>query len=61
VPIDFFRARLPEDVATEIHQLGIEARPETDILAAIRVGRDELPVLVTGSNYLVGAVLRAIG
>ena len=61
VPIDFFRARPPEDVATEIRQLGIEARPETDILAAIRVGRGELPVLVTGSNYLVGAVLRAIG
>jgi len=61
VPIDFFRARLPEDVATEIHQLGIEARAETDILAAICAGRGELPVLVTGSNYLVGAVLRAIG
>lgn len=61
VPIDFFRAWPPEYVASEVRQLGIDASAETDILAAIRATREELPVLVTGSNYLVGAVLRAIG
>jgi len=61
VPIDFFRARSPEDVAQELVQLGIAAQAQTDILAAILATRKELPVLVTGSNYLVGAVLLALG
>jgi dihydrofolate synthase/folylpolyglutamate synthase len=61
VPIDFHRACPPDRTTTELSRLGVDATEhrsvEDGIAAAIESG---LPVLVTGSFYLVGEVITAL-
>lgn len=65
-PIDFYRARPPVEVATALADLGIPAEPADSVRDAMNAAQEDaerrgVPVLVTGSFYLVGAVGRELG
>lgn len=65
VPVDFFRALPPDQTAEALRpllpQVDAFETPLDGIVAACREAADDDVVLVTGSNYVVGAVLRATG
>ena len=61
VPIDFHRSMDPKDLASQMTTLGFNARPFETVRAAIDAARfDEETevVLVCGSFYLVGEIMR---
>ncbi|HVL38675.1 MAG TPA: hypothetical protein VM328_04710, partial [Fimbriimonadaceae bacterium] len=61
-PIDFHRAIPAGELAGRLRRLGLHTRPHESVAAAVEAASAEgLPVLVTGSFYLVGEVGRLIG
>lgn len=59
VPIDFFRARMPEDTAQELRAILPDVRVAASMTDALQAGAGR-PILVTGSNYLAGDALRTL-
>jgi dihydrofolate synthase/folylpolyglutamate synthase len=65
IPIDYFRTRTPEEVCQAVSAVGVKAHSHPHLLdgleeALARATQMNLPVLVTGSYYLVGEILRRI-
>jgi dihydrofolate synthase/folylpolyglutamate synthase len=64
VPIDSPRSRTPEQTATLLRSLGgnpvVEERLASGLTTATQLARGDLIVVVTGSYYLVGDVLRLL-
>jgi dihydrofolate synthase/folylpolyglutamate synthase len=61
VPIDFHRSRTANDVAKSLGSSGVKATPMKSIRAALRAALQSAEsdlILVTGSYYLVGEVMR---
>jgi dihydrofolate synthase/folylpolyglutamate synthase len=62
VPIDVPRSRPVEETTLALRRLGISANPHPTVEAGLAKAKvQNLPVLVTGSFYLVGEVGRALG
>ena len=63
-PIEFHRRRDPDETATVLNQLGVRseaaASVEEALLRCAEISGSDVPILVTGSFYLVGEVARAI-
>lgn len=60
-PIDFHRARNPEETARALGEVGIEARSSASVAQAIETAvTSKRPVVVTGSFYLVGEAAKAL-
>ncbi len=60
VPIDFRRARTPQELANALDGVFQKTQVATTVLAAVAAVGPE-PILVTGSFYLLGEVKRALG
>ena len=61
-PIQANRALNPEETVARIMDIGIPARAHRSVYKAVRTALEhEETVVVTGSNYLVGAALRLFG
>ncbi|HEY0866026.1 MAG TPA: cyanophycin synthetase, partial [Fimbriimonas sp.] len=59
VPIDYHRSQRPEAIAAAAGELGVACRVHETVPEALRAAQASGgPILVTGSFYLVGEVLR---
>ncbi|MDC1066801.1 hypothetical protein OAQ56_02210 [Alphaproteobacteria bacterium] len=48
----------PNDISLKLNALGIETHPMKNLEEALRCSDKEIPLLITGSLYLAGYVLK---